>query len=272
MPAKMVPMTDPIMVSWGRHLGAKGRSPGTIRLRQRYVLRMLDGRNPTAITTEDIEEWLSGHPRWAPATRRSAITSIRVFYRWWSDTGHAGDPAMLLQAPGQSAPCPKPCPDDVYAAALARTSGERWWLLRIAGSTGLRRAELASLHSDCVEGNFVRIRGKGSKVRKVPVQPDVRRWLLDQRGWAFPSPHGGHVQPDAIGKRIARALGSPWTAHTLRHRYATVTYRESGRLDVVQRLLGHSSLETTQRYLATGDEDLIDAVAWTQLAPMRLVG
>jgi len=266
-------MTDPIMVSWGRHMGAKGRSPGTIRLRQRYVLRLLKNRHPAVITTADIEEWLAAHPHWKPATRRSAVGSIRVFYKWWSATTTESSPAELLEAPPQSTPCPKPCPDDVYEAALDRAKGERWWLLRIAGATGLRRAELAALHSDNVEGRFIRVRGKGVKVRRVPIPDDVRTWLLGREGWAFPSPYnGGHVQPDAIGKRLARALGEPWTAHTLRHRFATTTYARCRNLTVVQRLLGHSSLETTQRYLATGDEDLLSAVEWTEAPGLRLVG
>lgn len=272
MPAKLVAMTDPIMVSWGCHLGAKGRSQGTIDMRQRYMVRFLRGRHPSAVTTDDIEHWLAAHPEWTPATRRSAVASLRVFFAWWSAKSGMSNPACALEAPRQSDPCPKPCPDDVYEAALTRARGDRWWLLRIAGSTGLRRAELAALHSDSVEDRFIRVRGKGGKVRRIPIPDDVRAWLLGREGWAFPSPYGGHVQPDAVGKRIARSLGHPWTAHTLRHRYATVTYAQCGRLTVVQKLLGHSSLETTQRYLATGDEELVAAVAWTAAPGLRLVG
>jgi len=265
-------MTDPIMVSWGRHMAAKGRSGGTVAMRQRYVARFLAGRHPSAVTSDDIEQWLSAHPGWTPATRRSAVVSLRVFFAWWAARAGVGNPASRLESPRQSEPCPKPCPDEVYQAALDRAQGERWWLLRVAGATGLRRAELAGLHSDAVEGRFIRVRGKGQKVHRVPVPDDVRTWLLGRQGWAWPSPYGGHVTPDAVGRRLARALGAPWTANTLRHRYATRTYAECGNLTVVQRLLGHSSLETTQRYLATEDEDLIDAVAWTGSTRLRLAG
>lgn len=275
MPATLIPMTDPIMVSWGRHLGAKGRSTGTIEMRQRYVCRMLDHRNPASVTTADIEEWLAGFPEWAPETRRSAIASLRSFYAWWCVT-HPGavNPAGGLEAPGHSEPCPKPCPDAVFEAALERARGDRWWLLRIAGSTGLRRAELAGLSPRMVEGQFLRIRGKGNKTRRVPIQTDVQQWLSGRGPWAFPSRYSGHghVEPDAVGRRIARALGQPWTAHTLRHRFATVTYRACGNLTVVMRLLGHSSLATTERYLATGDDDLLSAVAWAERPTLQLVG
>lgn len=272
MPATLKPVTDPILIGWGRHMAAKGRSPGTIEQRQRYAGLMLAGRHPNTITTEDIELWLSGFD-WAPETRRSAIASVRMFFRWWEAT-HPGQPspAESLEAPPGSAPCPKPCPDDVLQAAMDRARGDRWWLLRIASATGLRRAELASLTPSMVEGRFLRVRGKGGKVRRVPVPDDVRRWIAGRGEWVFPSPYGGHVHPDAIGRRLTRSLGPPWTAHTLRHRYATTTYASCRNLAVVQKLLGHASLATTERYLATGDEDLLQAVAWTQQPTLRLVG
>lgn len=271
MPATVIPMTDPIMVSWGRHMAAKGRSPGTIHIRQHYLQRMLAGRHPDTITVTDIEQWLAEYPHWSPNTRRCAVASIRSFYRW---RDAATNPAATLEAPRQSAPCPKPCPDHIYEAALAHATGDQWWLLRIAGATGMRRAELASLSPANVEGHFLRVRGKGSKTRRIPAPEDVRGWLLSREVWAWPSPYAGHghVDPDAVGKRLARSLGRPWTAHTLRHRFATVTYAACHDLAVVQRLLGHASLATTERYLATGDEQLVAAVAWADRPPLRLAG
>ncbi len=272
MPATLHVVTDPIMVSWGHHLAAKGRSAGTISNRQRYASRLLAGRDPSCVSTEEIEAWLADFPAWAPNTRRNGIAAVRSFYAWWCGRTGTPNPTLRLEAPGQSEPCPRPCPDDVYEAALARARGDRWWLLRVAGSTGLRRAELASLSPSMLEGQMLRVVGKGQKTRKVPVPDDVARWLASRDEWAWPSPYGGHVQPDAIGKRIARSLGAPWTAHTLRHRYATTTYAHCRNLELVRRLLGHSSLATTQRYLATDDAELVEAVSWTELAQLRLVG
>lgn len=287
MPAMIVPVTDPILLGWGAHLGAKGRSQGTIALRQKYVRRMLGGRHPSQIDVDDIEVWLAAHPHWADNTRRSAIESISQFYRWWvvwerrrqirerapgeRKPKRLKNPARNLESPPEAEPCPKPCPDAVFEAALARSTGERYWLLRIAEATGMRRAELAALHSDMLNAGVVTIEGKGRKKRAIPVPPDVAGWLSG-RGWAFPSPYGGHVKADAIGTRIARTLGKGWTAHTLRHKFATRTYAECGSLVVVQKLLGHASLTTTQRYLGVTDSELRAAVAWAERPTLRLVG
>jgi site-specific recombinase XerD len=136
----------------------------------------------------------------------------------------------------------------------------------------MRRSELAALHSDQLSGHMVTVTGKGRRKRAIPVPSDVAGWLTG-RGWAFPSAYSGtHVQADAIGSRISRALGRPWTAHTLRHRFATRTYAECGSLTVVMMLLGHSSLETTQRYLGVTDAELRAAVAWAERPTLRLVG
>ena len=93
--------------------------------------------------------------------------------------------------------------------------------------------------------------GKGGVTRLVPLPDDVRDWLLSCHGWAFPSPYGGHVQPDAITKRVKRATGGR-TPHSLRHRYATLAYAQSHDLRAVQRLLGHASIATTQLYVGSG--------------------
>jgi hypothetical protein len=58
----------------------------------------------------------------------------------------------------------------------------------------------------------------------------------------FPNGAGGHLTPGHVGKLIARVLPGDWTAHTLRHRYATRAYRGSHDLRAVQRLLGHESV------------------------------
>jgi integrase/recombinase XerC len=72
----------------------------------------------------------------------------------------------------------------------------------------------------------------------------------------FPGAEDGHLTPQHVGKLMARALPDHWTAHTLRHRFATRAYRGSRNLRAVQVLLGHSSVATTERYTAVEDDEI----------------
>lgn len=249
------------------HLRARGRSTGTVDKRVYYVRRMLRDLEmpPAMVTWAELETWLAAHT-WAAATRASVVATLRSFFEWTVVAGIRPDnPAAGLHSPGQPPPCPKPMPEAALVAGLEASVGtEVWWLLRLLATTGLRRSEAAGLCSDDVSAGWIRVTGKGSKTRRVPVPPDVEAWIASRGGWVFPSPYGGHVTPDAITKRVERATGYP--PHTLRHRYATRAYRASHDLRSVQRLLGHSSIATTERYIAGDDDELVAAASVTWAA------
>ena len=69
-------------------------------------------------------------------------------------------------------------------------------------------------------------------------------------GWLFPGQVDGHLSPDYVGTLLRRLLGRGYSAHTLRHRFASRAYAGTRDLLAVQNLLGHSKPETTQRYIA----------------------
>ena len=75
-------------------------------------------------------------------------------------------------------------------------------------------------------------------------------------GYLFPGRWSGHVEASYVGKHITRLLPDGWSAHSLRHRYATRTYESTHDLYLVSKLLGHSSAETTQIYVAMPDSRL----------------
>ena len=147
---------------------------------------------------------------------------------------------------------------------------------------GLRRAEIARVHTRDIADNSLRVSGKGGHERVVPLHPELRvelraelsrrrrdengswggRASVEPGGWLFPSdePHLP-LTADHIGRLIARALPGTWTAHTLRHRFATQAYRTGRDLRAVQELLGHAKPETTARYAAVPDGSLAAAVA-----------
>lgn len=98
----------------------------------------------------------------------------------------------------------------------------------------------------------------------VPLERPVAEWVMAQHGWAFPSPRkpGEHVTPDCVARRLKRIL-SGYSAHTLRHHYATEAYQESGDLLATQLLLGHRSPVTTIGYVQPDPARLRKAAAAT---------
>jgi integrase len=160
----------------------------------------------------------------------------------------------------------KEAPKEALLDALERVEPRDRLAIMLAAYAGLRRAEIAALHADQIGDRMLTIVGKGSKTRRVPIHPlleEPLRQLKERGGYAFPNVNGDPIQPDAMGRRIARALPDKWTAHSLRHYYAGHVYRASHDIRSVQKLLGHASISTTEIYTMVDDEDLIAAVgAW----------
>jgi hypothetical protein len=92
----------------------------------------------------------------------------------------------------------------------------------------------------------------------VPIGDDLAAAIAADNadGYLFPGDEDGHLSPRWVGKLMAGALPDHWTAHTLRHRFATRAYRGSRNLRAVQTLLGHSSVATTERYTAVDDDEI----------------
>lgn len=110
-------------------------------------------------------------------------------------------------------------------------------------------------------GYSLRVRGKGEKVRVVPISSHLAGLILEHDGPAFPGQIDGHLSAGYVSKLISRALPEGVTAHMLRHRFATKAYGASKNLRAVQELLGHASVATTQVYTAVDDDDLRTAAA-----------
>jgi len=225
----------------------------------------------------------------ATAARRRA--SVRQFYRFALGEGwRQDDPSRRIDAPRQGRPLPKILSRDEVEAILqasARLDGAAGLrllvLIEMAYASGMRVSELLALKVEAVRRDpaYLIVRGKGGKERLAPLNPSarlaIRRWL-DARDagrdpkkpdspWMFPS-HGktGHLTPRRFAQLLDQAAISAGidparvSPHVLRHAFATHLLEGGADLRVVQTLLGHSDISTTQIYTHVATDHLAKLV------------
>lgn len=137
---------------------------------------------------------------------------------------------------------PRPAPDAAYAAALASAGPRERLMMRLAAEAGLRRGEISRVHVDDLMQDFdgwsILVHGKGGRDRLIPVPESLAVGLVEHAGrgggYVFPGAHDGHLSPQRVGDLVSELLPDGWTAHTLRHRFASRAFR-------VDRDLNHGS-------------------------------
>ncbi len=245
--------------------------------------RVITQSDLLSITLSQLRSWLAQrHGRGNSAsTRARAISALKSFFKWAERNGHpANKAAHLLTRPKVNPPLPRALSSEqaqllVSQPTHAWTQARDLALFTLLYGAGLRLAEALSLKVGAIEAEQIVVTGKGNKQRLVPLLPAVRSAL---RGWLKWRPDAGRdsdlfigVRGDALNPAVAQKslrviraqLGLPahTTPHALRHSFATQLLGAGADLRVIQELLGHSSLSTTQRYTKVDTEQLIAAHA-----------
>lgn len=257
---------------WTDTLKAAGLSAQTIKSRRYkmvHLAALLMPSGPEDVTTEQIVQAFA-RQQWKPETRKAYRNTISSFFRWLHKSGRrADDPSLDVPRVKKPHAHPRPCPDRYIAVAMEMATPSEKLMVRLGAECGLRRGEIARVHSDDVvadsAGHSLIVRGKGDKQRIVPLPDDLAGIIMDARGYLFPGRFGGHVEESYIGDHISRLLPDGYAAHTLRHRFATTAYAATHDLFVVAELLGHESVETTEHYVAMPDGRLREATAAVRL-------
>ena len=266
---------------------------------RRYAefLRERGERDPTVVREETVLAYVehlksardeNGRPRYAPSSIARALVAVRSFHRFCLEEGFlAGDPSEEVGAPRVPLGIPKALTEEEVEALLGAVVGDTPRSLRDRAivetlyATGVRISELVGLDRrdlDLDDG-LVRVLGKGSKERIVPVGRSAREALtaylaagrpqLARAGRAARG-DGEAVILNARGGRLSRQ--SCWkivrvageragvrghlSPHVLRHSCATHMLERGADIRVVQELLGHASLSTTQVYTKVSPERL----------------
>ena len=221
----------------------------------------------------------------AASTVARRSSALRRFYRFLVDDGlRADDPSAALPQPQLQRPLPKVLSEaDVEAifeaAGDKAASGEplalrNLALLELLYGSGLRASEVVSLPRAAVrEGQpFLIVRGKGSKERLVPISrradAAVRDWLQNvppSSPWLFPGGkrHISRVRLFQLVRQMAADAGIPpdrISPHVLRHAFATHLLSGGADLRVLQSLLGHADIATTQIYTHVDSARLVRLV------------
>ena len=210
-----------------------------------------------------------------PRSTARQLSSFRRFFRFLVREGTVTeDPTAQIAMPKIGRSLPKSLTEDeveslLAAPAVADALGHRdRTMLEVLYATGLRVSELVNLKHTQVNSNqgVIRIVGKGNRERLIPLGDEAVRWLAEfvrgarteillerQTDYLFPTRRGDRMTRQAfwhIIKRYARKAGvqKELSPHTLRHAFATHLLNRGADLRVVQMLLGHSDLSTTQIY------------------------
>lgn len=257
---------------WSAYLIASGRRPQTVTLRKYQIRRLARGIDmpPDAVGLDDVTHWLSAQC-WKRSTLRSQHAAIQSFYKWATATQRMDrSPATLLVVPRAEAPHPHPTPDSILQRTLETTRPRERLMIRLGCEAGLRRSEVAVVHSRDVirdsHGATLIVHGKGGKIRRVPITNDLAMTILLQAsgGYLFVGNDNGHLSARWIGKLISREFPEGYSMHSLRHRFGNQAYAVDRDLAVVQDLLGHASPATTRIYVTPPDDSLrrtIEAIA-----------
>lgn len=265
---------DIVLIAFEEWMLSTSRADGTVRLRIRHMrqiarrLRLLDARQG------DLEKVLAARRTDAPETRKSLLSSMRVFYRWAHRRGLiAHDPALEVEAVRVPARVPRVAPNDAIRRALARATPAERAMILLARYACLRLTELTTLPLRAREGDMLRVLGKGDKERMVGINDDLMAALhtLEDAGvkYYFPGLRGPHMHPQSVHKIIYRLTG--YNPHALRHAGATAAYNATRDLRAVQDMLGHASLATTQRYLHLDDAARRRVAAATRIDPYERI-
>ena len=265
----------------------RGLSNNTTKSYERDLLKFSNFVKSSGITnfqfiTEDIcSGWIADlfQKNVSPRSIQRHISSAKGFFSYVKKNGLIDNsPFELIASPKAPNYLPNVLsPEDVEQLLSFKPKNTQEIrdiaIVELIYSSGLRVSEVVNSNTNDFEENkdFLRVLGKGSKTRLVPVgrfaKAAIARWLLERNKLhtkdesLFVNLRGGRISSRSIQERIKKlALIQglpPVNPHMLRHSFATHLLESSGDLRSIQELLGHSSLSTTQIYTRLDYQHLI---------------
>ena len=283
-PADVRAIEEFIDLSWME----RGLAPATLCAYRSDLSRFsrwlsLRGRGLEKARRLDVLDFLGAHSHWPPRTIARRLSALRRFYQHLEREGRiAANPCDRIDAPRLGRPLPEVLTEREVERLLAAPDVDTALgmrdraMLEVLYATGLRVSELVGLRPEQVNllQGVLRVVGKGGRERLVPLGEPAVDWLerFLERGRTpilgtrvsaalFPTGRGGAMTRQAfwhLVRRHAERAGITRTIspHTLRHAFATHLLDHGADLRVVQMLLGHRDISTTQIYTHVARERL----------------
>jgi len=252
-----------VLALFAAHQRSQGFAETTVRNRLSILgsLSKSAGRPLLELSTFEIRTHL-GRRGIKTSSRRTAQGAIGAFYRFAVDDGlRPDDPSSRLAQVRVPRGEPRPFSPEQIDRMLTSGAYRRTRAMILLGFyQGFRVSMIASVRGEDIDLEEMTIRtiGKGSKERTLPLHPVIADLaaFMPRRGWWFPARRGmgGHIRPGSVSELIAEAkrragIEDPTlTAHSLRHAFGTELVEHGVDIRIIQELMMHESLSSTQIY------------------------
>ena len=268
----------------------RGLSPNSVEAYEQDLKKLYDwckeqGIQPEAASYEQLQQFVQSFfsPSSNARTQARIISGVHSFYRFLLYHNYIDqDPSELIEAPRKELHLPQVLTVEeidrlVGAIDLSKNEGHRnRAMLEMLYGSGLRVSELVALRFSSIyrPEHYMLIQGKGSKQRLVPMSPVAEQWLdywLEERNhWPVQPGCEDYVFLNRRGRPLTRVMvftiikqlclqagiTKSISPHTLRHSFATHLLQNGADLRVIQQLLGHEDITTTEIYTHVDIQDL----------------
>ncbi len=223
----------------------------------------------------EVSEWFEEGEKWilditpfrlsiiknSKKTIAKKLSAIHSFVNYLRDQREI--PVKLIADESVKVPqtLPKPVEEQYIKEVMEDANLREKMLITMLYGLGLRISELSNLKLESIRQEWVEIRGKGDKVRQLPLLPTVQSLLKQYLSYYMPKRYLFEKDGDSMNQaqlryiltKLFKAKGLKVTPHQLRHSFATHLLNNGARISDISELLGHSSMATTQVYTKLGD-------------------
>ena len=243
------------------------RNPKNLSDTRKILSRFKEYLNGFPPSPELAKGFLAQYASRKPRTLYRYAQAIKIFMKWY------GEPMsdFKVKVPRTLPPYTRDSEVEQLLSAIENKKTHKGCILRdslliaLALKSGMRRSEIANLEPKDIHSDFLVVRnGKGGKDRVIPLSPAIALRLKNFTEGKKPDERVFGLKPACISNKVrqfARKAGlSDFHTHTMRHKFATDLLERGANIKVVQELLGHENLSTTEVYLSVTSQGLRDAV------------